>query len=436
MTGISITNGPEHEIQSYSGVTYGYINDEHLSSATTGSTSYSMVYDALGRCVKRSLTGGPATYYIYDGEKPILEYGTGWVSAGVNVYGKGIDEILERVAVGSDGQWHTYFPQQNHEDSVTLLTDGAGNAIERYRYDAFGAPTIYNGSGAQIAATAYDNRFLFTGREYAATYRSTYNVPAFTFYEYRARAYNTTLGRFMSEDPKLFDAGDYNLFRYCHNDPIDFTDPMGLDMAGPAPTSTIEREDYYNRAMARAQWVGSDLMHNATGAMGIGMAGYAYAQQTTVTGQLKGSLANPALLKNAKPGDANDRDAPTGLEITNKVDERGHYKQHHLQVKNDKGIWKGIGVAEEHVKPMGGNLGPLKTSGPTLFGNGDVVDRVGLWFKPGPNVTGYLLNQQTYRLYYPTPDGMRYVDLGVKFWQYTNVYRGQVTNADLGYWGH
>ncbi len=24
----------------------------------------------------------------------------------------------------------------------------------------------------------------------------------------------------MSEDPKLFDAGDYNLFRYCHNDPI------------------------------------------------------------------------------------------------------------------------------------------------------------------------------------------------------------------------
>jgi hypothetical protein len=33
----------------------------------------------------------------------------------------------------------------------------------------------------------------------------------------------------MSEDPKLFDAGDYNLFRYCHNDPIDNVDPMGLD---------------------------------------------------------------------------------------------------------------------------------------------------------------------------------------------------------------
>lgn len=32
----------------------------------------------------------------------------------------------------------------------------------------------------------------------------------------------------MSEGLKLFDAGDYNLFRYCHNDPIDNVDPMGL----------------------------------------------------------------------------------------------------------------------------------------------------------------------------------------------------------------
>ncbi len=32
----------------------------------------------------------------------------------------------------------------------------------------------------------------------------------------------------MREDPKVFDAGDCNLFRYCHNDPIDNVDPMGL----------------------------------------------------------------------------------------------------------------------------------------------------------------------------------------------------------------
>ena len=117
---------------------------------------------------------------------------------------------------------------QDHEGSVTHLLDGrsspasqTGNVIEQYHYDAFGLPTFYDSGGNQLNPnrTAYNNRFLFTGREYAATYRNNIYVQEFRFYEYRARAYHPDLGRFMSEDPKLFDAGDYNLFRYCHNDP-------------------------------------------------------------------------------------------------------------------------------------------------------------------------------------------------------------------------
>ncbi len=241
--GNSVVNGPNHQIQTYAGVTYTYINDERLTSAATGSIVYSMAYDALGRCVKRTLTGGPTTYYVYDGDKPILEYDSSGASVGVNVYGKGVDEVLERVAIGADGQWHTYYLHQNHEGSVTLLTDTSGNVLERYRYDVFGAPTIYAPNWISRSATLYDNRFLFTGREYAATYRSTYTTAAFNFYEYRARAYNAKLGRFMSEDPKLFDAGDYNLFRYCHNDPIDNVDPMGLasEQTGLLTSGTVDR---------------------------------------------------------------------------------------------------------------------------------------------------------------------------------------------------
>ncbi len=249
ITGGSITNGLEHEISAFNSVAYAYINDERLSSATIASTGYTMVYDALGRCVQRTLTGGPTTYYVYDGEKPILEYDGSGTSVGTNVYGKGIDEIVKRVAIGFDTNSYTYYPQQNHEGSVIELTDTSGTVIERYRYDAFGAPTVYTGTWGPRSNTIYDNRFLFTGREYAATYRSTTNA-AFNFYEYRARAYNPTLGRFMSEDPKLFvprislgaspsdwsfalhpEEAEFNLFRYCGNDPIDFEDPMGLDAA-------------------------------------------------------------------------------------------------------------------------------------------------------------------------------------------------------------
>jgi uncharacterized protein RhaS with RHS repeats len=40
--------------------------------------------------------------------------------------------------------------------------------------------------------------------------------------------YQPELGRFLQPDPKQFDAGDYNLYRYCHNDPVNKSDPTGL----------------------------------------------------------------------------------------------------------------------------------------------------------------------------------------------------------------
>jgi RHS repeat-associated protein len=283
-----ISNGAEHEVSSFQGlydnhpVSYTYINDEHLKTvgdAVDG--TYNLSYDALGRCVKRDLNG-TITYYIYDGDKPILEHDGNISIVGSNVYGKGIDEILMRTEQGGANNGQPMYYAQDHEGSVTHLINGCtttscgtGNVLEKYAYDAFGVPTFMDGNSnnRNPNATAYNNRFLFTGREYAATYRGTY-VSTFSFYEYRARAYNPTLGRFMSEDPKGFDAGDYNLFRYCHNDPVDLTDPMGLAADDYRLTwAKTGSEDMYNKAMAAAQWAGSDLRGSA-GAIAIGGAGY------------------------------------------------------------------------------------------------------------------------------------------------------------------
>src|ERR1700682_542989 len=150
-----------------------------------------------------------------DGEKPILEYHSWSSPSAANVYGRGIDEILMRSDYSVTPTRVLYY-QDDHEGSVTHLTDSSGAVIESYKYDAFGKPTI---NGGALTASAFGNRFMFTGREYVAT---------FGVYEYRNRAYHPGLGRFMSEDPKLFDAGDNNFFRYCGNDPEDRTDPMGL----------------------------------------------------------------------------------------------------------------------------------------------------------------------------------------------------------------
>jgi RHS repeat-associated protein len=211
---MGVSNGPSHEISSYNGTTYNYIADSYLAKASAGNNSYTLFYDALGRCVKRTTVtngGTPVTnYYVFDGEHWVVEYNANGTAQSNVAYGNGMDEVIAR---GVNGQGWWYFPDRN--GNISVVTDGVNTVRESYRYDAFGLPTVTVGAGQ----TAINNRFLFTGREWNAN---------FGFYEYRARAYNPTLGRFMSEDPKGFDAGDYNLYRYCNNDPLDRVDPMGL----------------------------------------------------------------------------------------------------------------------------------------------------------------------------------------------------------------
>jgi RHS repeat-associated protein len=60
---------------------------------------------------------------------------------------------------------------------------------------------------------------MFQGREY---------IKELGIYDYRHRIYDPGLGHFLQRDPIGFDGGDANLFRYCHNDLINFGDPMGL----------------------------------------------------------------------------------------------------------------------------------------------------------------------------------------------------------------
>lgn len=69
---------------------------------------------------------------------------------------------------------------------------------------------------------------------------------------YRARYYDPKIGRFISEDPIGFSAGDVNLYAYVSNDPATWTDPWGLCPAcaiGRIPP-WINRMLPYNRSWA------------------------------------------------------------------------------------------------------------------------------------------------------------------------------------------
>jgi RHS repeat-associated protein len=183
-------------------------------------------HDPLGRCVKRWIapsagsTGyNPATYYYYEGWSLIQEGSSSSASnaARLYVHGGRMDEIVAQITPGNG--WQRYF-QYDARGHCTLQTDAFGDIVEQYDYDAFGFPYFYDRWGNNMPSSPWGNRFLFTGREWMSDLRT---------YDYRNRMYQPELGRFLQPDPKQFEAGDYNLYRYCRNDPINRNDPWGLE---------------------------------------------------------------------------------------------------------------------------------------------------------------------------------------------------------------
>lgn len=77
------------------------------------------------------------------------------------IYGNFIDEPL--VMIDSDDDQHYY--THDHLFSTVALIDDQGNVIERYEYNAYGQPTIYNSDFSQTYdASQYGNPYMFTGR--------------------------------------------------------------------------------------------------------------------------------------------------------------------------------------------------------------------------------------------------------------------------------
>jgi RHS repeat-associated protein len=209
---------------------YNALNQPMLiNTQAMGSDWLFLGYDPLGRCVKRWVSllpndgtlipppeSNPATYFYYEGWNLIQE-GSSFANPTKNyVHGARVDEIVKQIRLTD--MWERYF----HYDArghCTLQTDTGGNIVEQYEYDAFGTPYCFDGGGHDTGYSQWGNRFLFTGREWLSDLK---------LYDYRNRLYQPELGRFMQPDPKEFGAGDYNLYRYCHNDPVNKSDPFGL----------------------------------------------------------------------------------------------------------------------------------------------------------------------------------------------------------------
>jgi len=117
-----------------------------------------------------------------------------------------------------DGGNTVYYYHFDGLGSVAALSDVNNVTVERYSYDVFGAPTIYDVNSSEISQSAIGNPYMFTARR-------ADNETA--LYYYRARYYAFDIGRFLQIDPIGY-IGGLNLYTYCGNNPVRWVDPQGL----------------------------------------------------------------------------------------------------------------------------------------------------------------------------------------------------------------
>jgi len=201
-------------------------------------------YDGEGRRVKKTVSVLKLTKGTKISIDPKITSTTLYVDDSYQVVnGKTVKYLFAgtmRIAEIRNGALHYY--HKDHLGSSSVLTDANGNRIESAEYLPFGGIREYAGT--------WTTDYKFTDRE-MDTESGLYN--------FNARLYDPTLGRFISPDPavpdlsdpanpRVFDPQMLNRYAYCRNNPMIYVDPTGLFQSeateGDVGQYAGEREDY------------------------------------------------------------------------------------------------------------------------------------------------------------------------------------------------
>ena len=185
-----------------------------LVSVTKDGKTVTFSYDVLGRRIGKT-ADGKSTAFVYDGAEVTFALDATDPEkkpGGYFVHGPGIDNHLAAVFGDTPDSGEHYYYHVDGLGSVTAVTNGAGKEVATNRYDSFGKLV------AQTGSLPFASTYTYTGREWDAEAG---------LYYYRARYYDPSLGRFISEDPIGF-AGGTNFYAYVENNPLKWVDPWGL----------------------------------------------------------------------------------------------------------------------------------------------------------------------------------------------------------------
>ena len=232
--------------------TYAWDFEDHLVSVTlpSGGGTVNFAYDPFGRRIKKA-SSVATSIFAYDADNIVEETNATGTAVARYSQGLNIDEPLAMLRSGA-----TSYYNADGLGSVTSLANTSGTLVQTYTFDSFGRQTASSGSLA--------NPFQYTARE---------SDSETGLYYYRARYYDSGVGRFISEDPLA--SGGVSNFTYTDNNPLAWTDPSGL--IPRVPRCPEQRIDPTRRQFERM--IGGPLSPRDSANLDRGCVGMASAYQ-------------------------------------------------------------------------------------------------------------------------------------------------------------
>ena len=189
--------------------------ENRMTADSAGSQTDGYDGDSL-RAWKQS--GGTKTYFLYDDEQPVCEYGSSGTLLATNTYGA--DGLVSRHT--SAGSTFYLFDERGN---VSQRTSSTGSVLGSDLYDAYGTRT---GTAAQADPFGYGAQAGYYTDIETGLLLCTH------------RFYDPSNGRWLTRDPMGY-TGGVNLYGYCGNDPGNEDDPDGTapvmepPVVSPAP---------------------------------------------------------------------------------------------------------------------------------------------------------------------------------------------------------
>jgi len=163
----------------------------------SGSITNNYWVDPLNRQARKSVNGTD-TNYLYNGQQLSATYDDSGTLLQRFIPGLGLDEHFINIQSGTTSYLHT-----DRQGSIIAETDSSGVIANKFNYSPFGETSSISASN-----------FGYTGQRYDSE---------IGLYNYKARYYSPSIGRFLQPDPLGYNTG-LNLYSYVGNNAPNMTD--------------------------------------------------------------------------------------------------------------------------------------------------------------------------------------------------------------------